>query len=154
MLTQEIKEAIDGHIKYFGSKEEALLLSLHSIQEHLGHIPEEALEELSEILDIPLHHIKGVVAFYEMFDTGEKAKHRIYVCNSIVCYLLKSHKVFNAVKELLGIEPGQVTRDGMFKLVEVQCLGACSEAPVFMIDNDIYKYESKEKLHEILAKYS
>jgi len=47
-----------------------------------------------------------------------------------------------------------VTRDGMFKLVEVQCLGACSEAPVFMVDNDTYRYESKEKLHEILAKYS
>jgi len=63
MLTQEIKEAVEGHIKYFGSKEEALLLSLHSIQEHLGHIPEEALEELSEILDIPLHHIKRCCGF-------------------------------------------------------------------------------------------
>ncbi len=154
MLKEEIIQEINEHVAYFGSKQEALMLSLHTIQEHLGHIPEEALVELSSILDTPLHHIKGVVAFYEMFDTGEKARHRIYVCNSIVCYLLKSHKIFNAVKELLGIDPGEVTRDDRFKLVEVQCLGACSEAPVFMIDNDTYKYESKEKLHEILSKYS
>lgn len=154
MLSQELKDEINAHVEYFGSKQEALLLSLHSIQEHLGYIPEEALIELSELLDTPLHHIKGVVAFYEMFDTTEKAKHRIYVCNSIVCYLLKSYKIYEAIKDVLGIEPGQTTRDSMFKLVEVQCLGACAQAPVFMIDKDIYKYESKEKLHEILTKYS
>jgi len=95
-----------------------------------------------------------VVAFYDMFDRETKAKHRIRVCVSIVCHLMEKNKLLKAIERILGIKPGEITPDGRFKLVPVQCLGACSEAPVFMVDEDEYKFEGEEKLNEILSRYT
>ncbi|MFN3870496.1 MAG: NADH-quinone oxidoreductase subunit NuoE [Aquificaceae bacterium] len=154
MFPEELKEKLKEHMEYFPRKEQSILLCLHEIQDYYGHIPSFALEELSQLLELPLSHVDGVVSFYDMFDRAEPAKHRIRVCISVVCGLMKSSEVLKAMKELLGISLGETTKDGKFKLLGVQCIGACSEAPCFMIDDDTYKFESKEKLHEILSRYT
>lgn len=154
MLPEELMNKLQEHINYFPRKEQAILLCLHEVQDYYGHIPWFALEEVAKLLELELNHVENVVSFYDMFDRGEPARHRIRVCVSVVCNLMNSKKVLDAFKEILGIGLGEVTKDGRFKLIGVQCIGACSEAPCFMIDKDIYKYEGKEKLHEVLSKYS
>ncbi|MCS7171118.1 MAG: NADH-quinone oxidoreductase subunit NuoE [Aquificaceae bacterium] len=154
MLPEELLKKLQGHAEYFPRKEQAILLCLHEVQDHYGHLPEFALKEVAKILDLPLNHIEDVVSFYDMFDRGLPARHRVRVCVSVVCNLMKSQRVLTALKELLGISIGEVTKDGKFKLVGVQCIGACSEAPCFMVDEDLYKFESKEKLNEILSRYT
>ncbi len=154
MFEKELENKLKSHINYFPKKEQAILLCLHEIQDHYGYIPPASLEYLSKIIDMPLNHIEGVVAFYDMFDTNESAKHRIRVCVSIVCHFMKNRELIEALKRKLGIELGEITRDGKFKLIPVQCLGGCSEAPLFMIDEDTYKYEGEESLDGILAKYT
>jgi len=146
-------ERLKEHINYFPRKEQAILLCLHEVQDFYGHIPQFALKEVAELLGVPLNHVENVVSFYDMFDRGEPARHRIRVCVSVVCELMNKDKLLKALKEILGIELGQTTKDGRFKLIGVQCLGACSEAPFFMIDKDSYKFESKEKLNEVLSRY-
>ena len=154
MLDEKLLDRIREHANYFPRKEQAILLCLHEIQDHYGHIPQDTLKDLADILNIPLSHVENVVSFYDMFDRGEPAKHRIRVCVSIVCDLLNKNELLDALRELLGIRFGEVTKDGRFKLIPVQCLGACSVAPVFMVDNDTYKFEGKERLNEILSRYT
>ncbi|WP_340690384.1 NADH-quinone oxidoreductase subunit NuoE [Hydrogenobacter thermophilus] len=154
MLEESLLEKLKQHAEYFPKREQAILLCLHEVQNHYGHIPEFALEEVAKILDLPLNHVENVVSFYDMFDRGEPARHRIRVCVSVVCHLMNKDKLIRALKELLNIDFGQVTKDGRFKLLAVQCLGACSEAPFFMVDEDAYKFENKEKLNEVLSRYA
>lgn len=153
-MKQELLEEIKEHINYFPRKEQSILLCLHAIQKHEGIISEDSLVKLSEMLELPLNYVKSVVAFYDMFDTKDKARHRIYVCDSIVCHIIGSSSLIATFEKLLGIKEGEVTNDNRFKLVKVQCLGACSSGPVFMIDEDLYKFENEVKLYEILSKYS
>ncbi|ADO44530.1 NADH-quinone oxidoreductase, E subunit [Hydrogenobacter thermophilus TK-6] len=154
MLEESLLEKLKQHAEYFPKREQAILLCLHEVQNHYGHIPEFALEEVAKILDLPLNHVENVVSFYDMFDRGEPARHRIRVCVSVVCHLMGKDKLIKALRELLNIDFGQVTKDGRFKLLAVQCLGACSEAPFFMVDEDAYKFENKEKLNEVLSRYA
>ena len=154
MFSEELRGKLKEHIDYFPRKEQAVLVCLHEIQNHYGYVPPESLEHLAQMLEVPLNHVEGVVAFYDMFDRETEAKHRIRVCVSIVCHLMEKNKLLKAIERILGIRPGEVTPDGKFKLVPVQCLGACSEAPVFMVDEDEYKFEGEEKLNEILSRYT
>ncbi len=154
MFAEDLRNRLREHIDYFPRKEQAILVCLHEIQDYYGYVPPESLKPLSEMLDMPLNHVEGVVAFYDMFDRETPAKHRIRVCVSIVCHLMDKNRLLKAIEKTLGIKPGEVTPDGKFKLVPVQCLGACSEAPVFMVDEDEYKFEGEEKLNEILSRYT
>ncbi len=154
MREGELLEKIKKHVKYFPQKEQAILLCLHEIQDHYGHIPQESLKNLAELLEVPLRHVKDVVAFYDMFDRGEPARHRIRVCVGLVCDLMNKRALVDALREILGIDFGETTKDGRFKLIPVQCVGACAVAPMFMVDSDTYKFEGKEKLHEVLSRYA
>jgi NADH-quinone oxidoreductase, E subunit len=154
MLPPELEQKLVEYANYFPKREQAILLCLHEVQDHYGNIPPFALEKVAQILGLPLNHVENVVSFYDMFDRGEPAKHRIRVCVSVVCNLMNKKRLLDAIRKHLGIGVGEVTKDGRFKLIAVQCLGACSEAPVFMVDNDTYKFESEEKLYEVLSKYT
>lgn len=154
MFEQELLEKLNSHINYFPRKEQAILLCLHAIQDHYGYIPQESLRSLADLLDMPLNHVEQVVAFYDMFDRQTPAKYRIRVCVSVVCHFMRSRELIKALEKTLKIRPGEVTPDGKFKIVPVQCLGACSEAPVFMVNEDTYKFEGEEKLNEILSRYT
>ena len=154
MFEEGLVERLRSHIDYFPRKEQAILLCLHEIQDHYGYIPQESLRPLADLLGVPLNHVEQVVAFYDMFDRDKPAKYRIRVCVSIVCHFLGKRKLLEALEKALKIKPGEVTPDGKFKIVPVQCLGACSEAPVFMINEDTYKFEGEEKIHEILSRYT
>ncbi len=154
MFEEALRSKLQEHIDYFPRKEQAILVCLHEIQDHYGYVPPESLKPLADMLGMPLNHVEGVVAFYDMFDRETPAKHRIRVCVSIVCHLMDKNKLLKALEKALGIKAGEVTPDGKFKIVPVQCLGACSEAPVFMIDEDEYKFEGEEKLNEILSRYT
>ena len=154
MLPAELEQKLEAYVKYFPRREQAILLCLHEVQDYYGNIPSFALERIAQILDLSLNHAENVVSFYDMFDRGEPARHRIRVCVSVVCDLMNKKRLLDAIRKYLGINVGESTKDGRFKLIAVQCLGACSEAPVFMVDNDTYKFESEEKLHEILSKYT
>ena len=154
MFSEELFERLRRHAESFPRREQAILLCLHEIQDHYGYIPEESLEPLSELLGLPLNHVKQVVSFYDMFDTDSPARYRIRVCVGIVCHLLGCERLVSAVRDVLGVGLGERTPDGRFKVVPVQCIGACAVAPVFMVNEDTYRFEGKEKLHEILSGYT
>lgn len=154
MLPAELLKSLDEIASSFPRREQSILLCLHYIQDHYGYIPDFALKEVARTLNLPLNHVEGVVAFYDMFDTSSKALYRVRVCTSVVCNLLGSERLLRALSLRLGIKPGEVSKDGKFKLIKVQCIGACSEGPCFMVNEDTYKFYSEEKLNEILSRYT
>lgn len=104
-----------------------------------GWLPEGAVEAVAEILDMAPIRVMEVATFYSMYKLEPVGKHQVNVCTTTPCWLRGSDDVVRACKSALGIGVGETTADGEFTLGEVECLGACVNAPVLQIDDDYYE---------------
>jgi NADH-quinone oxidoreductase subunit E len=130
-----------------------LIMILHKVQEEFRYIPKEAAVKVSEMLDIPLAKIYGVVTFYHLFKLKKPGKNQIAVCMGTACYLKGGEDLIAGLTEILGVKTGDVTADGLFSIEAVRCVGCCGLAPVMTIGKDVYGKVKKEQLPEIIAKY-
>ena len=139
--------------KYTPEKDN-LLYILHDIQDHhpQHYIPEEAVQVVAEYLNIPTNHIYGVLTFYTMYSTKPRWKNIIRLCESPPCYIKGSTNILRKLKMLLGVNTGETTKDGLFTLELCACLGVCGNAPVMMINEDVYGDLTEEKVEEIIDK--
>lgn len=139
--------------KYAPTKDN-LIYILHEIQDtHPQHyISEDAVEAVSEYLKIPSNHIYGVLTFYTMYSTKPRGKNIIRLCESPPCYIKGSDNIMRKLRTELGVEEGGTTKDGLFTLELCACLGVCGNAPVMMINDDVYGDLTEEKVEEILEK--
>ena len=131
-----------------------LIYILHDIQDqHPQHyISEDAAREISGYLDMPENQIYGVVTFYGMFSTTPRGKHIIRLCESPPCWLRGSDNILKTLRDLLGVKVGGTTKDGMFTLELCACLGVCGNAPVVMIDEDVYGDLTPARITDIINK--
>jgi len=156
-VSQEHREAIseiETLAEKWKGKKGNLIMILHEIQNHYGYVPRGISFELSRILDIPLARIYEVITFYHYFKIDPPAKHLIAVCLGTACYLKGSMDILEEIKSILHINEGESTKDGLFHLQGVRCLGCCGLAPVITIDGKIYGKLKKGDIVEILSKYS
>lgn len=139
--------------KYEPTKDN-LIYILHEIQDtHPQHyISEEAVSVISEYLNVPANHIYGVLTFYSMYSTKPRGKNIIRLCESPPCYVKGSDNMLRKLKTLLGVNVGETTKDGLFTLELAACLGVCGNAPVMMINDDVYGDLNEEKIEEIVGK--
>ena len=107
-------------------------------------IPLEAMNEVGKILSIPMIKVLEVATFYSMFNLAPVGKYLVQICGTTPCWLRGSDKITEACKKKLGINYGETTQDNQFTLMEVECLGACSNAPMVQI-NDTYYEDLTEK---------
>lgn len=116
-----------------------------------GWIPTAAIEKIAEILDLPVVRVHEVVTFYTMYKLYPLGKYNIQVCTTTPCWLCGAGKIKKACEEHLGIHVGETTPDGYFTLEEVECLGACVNAPMIQVNSDNY-YEdlTPERMIEII----
>ena len=140
-------------VQQWKGKEGNLIMILHEIQNHHGYVPRELSLELSKMLDVPLARIYEVLTFYNFFKLTPPGKHRIALCMGTACYLRGAQIILDEIKNILGIKEGQTTKDGIFYLDVVRCLGCCGLAPVMMIDNKVYGKVKKSEVADILSKY-
>jgi len=105
------------------------------------------------MLDVPLARIYEVITFYNFFKLTPPGKHRIALCMGTACYLRGAAVILEEIKNILGIKEGQTTKDGIFYLDVVRCLGCCGLAPVVMIDDKVYGKVKKNEIADILSKY-
>src|SRR5262245_11772920 len=151
LLTDEMKKYLAG--KYFPrypTKRAALLPALHYIQHEYGHIPMQALQEVAEFLELAPAEVLDTASFYEEYWLRPKGKYLIQVCRSLSCELCDSEKLTGMVREKLGVEVGETTKDGRFTLVELECLGACGTAPVALVNDVLYEELTPAKLQQII----
>jgi NADH-quinone oxidoreductase subunit E len=128
----------------------ALLPVLWLCQERWGWISAGIMRAVGQRLDLSPAFVEGVASFYTMYLLRPPGKYLLQVCTTLSCQLCGTSGIVDHLKEKLGIDFGETTKDGRFTLVDVQCLGACGEAPVVQINNDYYTNLTEKCLDEIL----
>ncbi len=129
-----------------------LIYILHDIQDqHPQHyISEEAVAAVSNYLNVPESHIFGVLTFYTMYSTKPRGKNIIRLCESPPCWLKGSDAVHKTLKDYLGVKTGETTQDGEFTLELCACLGVCGNAPVMMVNEDVYGDLTPDRVKKII----
>jgi NADH-quinone oxidoreductase E subunit len=129
----------------------AILMVLHIIYDQFGHIDKKALEQGAVLMELPLIDFEQASSFYTLFPNKPVGKYHIQVCRTLSCHLRGAMDLTELLKKKLGIELGEVTPDGLFSLVEVECLGSCGTSPVLQINESYYENINREHLDKILS---
>jgi NADH-quinone oxidoreductase subunit E len=118
----------------------ALIPLVHLAQEQDGHVTEDAMEHIAELLGITPAEVYGTASFYEMFKFERVGRYCVNVCTNISCQLLGAWELLEHAEKRLGIKAGGTTSDGVFTLEDVECIAACTEAPAIQVN---YRYRYK-----------
>jgi len=124
------------------------LAILQDLQRKFGFVPREAIEAVSSYLNVKVSAIYSMATFYRALSLTPKGKHVIRVCDGTACHIRGAPALLDSLKRGLKIAPGETTKDGLFTLETVNCLGACAIAPVMVVDD---KYHPKVKPDEVMA---
>jgi len=130
-----------------------LIPLLQDVQNIYGYLPENALLDVSDFVKIPLSRVYGVATFYNQFRLMPLGENIIRVCRGTACHVKNSANMLFALESELGISAGQTTRDKKFTLEVVNCIGACSIAPVILVNDDYHGKISVKDIPKILKKY-
>jgi len=114
----------------------ALMVILNEMQSQIGFISDPMQRYIAAKLHVPASKVHGVVSFYSFFTTTPRGKHTVKFCMGTACYVGGMPQLIEKAKQVLGIEPGETTKDGKITLEICRCVGACSQAPVIVIDED------------------
>ena len=128
----------------------ALMVILNEIQNQIGFISEPMQGYIAEKMRIPSSTVHGVVSFYSFFTTTPRGRHTIKFCMGTACYVGGAPQLIEKAKQVLGVEPGQTTQDGSITLELCRCVGACSQAPVVVIDEDSHGRVRPNKLPQLV----
>ncbi|PKP01683.1 MAG: NADH-quinone oxidoreductase subunit NuoE [Bacteroidetes bacterium HGW-Bacteroidetes-6] len=140
-------------VKYENSSRDSLIPLLQEIQETEGYLSEEAIVKAGKKLKIPTSKIYGVATFYNQFRFEPVGRYHIQVCRGTACHVLGSATVLQELESNLRIKAGQTTRDCMFSIEVVACIGACGLAPVICINGEFFANVTTEKIKEIIETY-
>lgn len=144
---EQLREKITEHKKKPGP----LMPTLHDAQNIFGCVPLEVQKIISEELGESIAKINGVVTFYSHFSLEPTGKHVIAVCLGTACYVRGSQGIIDKFKEILKIDSGQTTEDGLFTLQETRCIGACGLAPVFTVGSEVYGNATVKTATDVLG---
>jgi len=144
---------LDNVIDLYKEKEGCLIMVLHAAQNIFGYLPREVQMYVAEKLQISFSEVYGVVSFYSFFSTTERGRHTIRVCLGTACYVRGGKKLVEALEQKLNVHVGETTEDKRFTFEIARCIGACGLAPAIMIDDEVYKQVTTQKLDSILAQY-
>jgi len=154
LLSEHTRADIDHWLTKFPAdrKRSAVLAALRAVQhQNHGYLTQPLMDAVAEYLDLPTIQVYEVANFYSMFETKPVGRIHISVCTNISCMLCGSDEILKHVEKKLGIKVGQSTPDGKFYLKqEEECLAACNNAPMMMIDHVYYEHLTPQKVDQIL----
>lgn len=133
-----------------GRQQSAVMPLLDIAQRQEGWVSQAAMEAIADMLEMAPIRVEEVATFYTMYNRQPVGKFHVQVCTNICCLLRGSDGVGATAKEALGVEWGGTTEDGLFTLSEVECLGACTNAPMMQINDDYYEDLSPESARSVL----
>ena len=151
-LDDTLKSSLQEVLERYPRKQAATLPVLHAVQEKVGWLPYQAIEEIADYLEVPASQVLDTASFYEEFWLKPKGKYVIWMCQSISCEVMGQPSLTQQVAEHLGIKPGETTEDGKFTLMTVECLGCCGDAPCALVNEEIYGKITAENFIESLDK--
>jgi NADH:ubiquinone oxidoreductase subunit E len=149
-VEEKLKSILNNHIKEEGN----IISLLQDIQDTFGYIPEKIVDWFSQKLDIPESKIFGVATFYSQFHLQPRGKNIISICCGTACYVKGGIKIAERVLMELGLSyEGDTTTDKMFTVDVVRCMGACSIAPVVIINNRVYPNMTVNSTSRLIKKF-
>lgn len=149
-MTDELRSILDS---YPEAGRDKLIPILQEAQEVEGYISKSAVVSISKHLGLSSSKIYGVATFYNQFRFEPRGYYHIQVCRGTACHVKGSAKILNAIVKEISIEPDRTTRDGMFSLEIVACIGACGLAPVISINGEFHAKLTPEDIPEIIDSY-
>lgn len=153
MATTTAPQGIDEVIREHPASREHLISILQDVQEAEGYLSRESIDRIADYLHLPSSKIFGVATFYNQFKLAKPGKIRIQVCRGTACHVKGSLNLLDSLKLLLGIEVGETTKDGLFTLETVACVGGCSIAPVITANGKFFGRLDKKKLESLVEKF-
>jgi NADH-quinone oxidoreductase subunit E len=140
--------------KYPKGKQKSAILPLLDLaqRQNDGWLSVPAIECVADTLEIPYMRAYEVASFYTMFYLKPVGKHHVQICGTTPCWLRGSDEITKACEDHMGIKVGETTKDGKFTLTEVECLGACRNAPLVQINDDYFEDLDKDKMKEVLER--
>ncbi|MDR0932259.1 MAG: NAD(P)H-dependent oxidoreductase subunit E [Victivallales bacterium] len=130
-----------------------LIQILHRAQSIFGYLPESVQRFIAESLNISRAEVYGVISFYSYFTDKPVGRYKINVCTGTACFVKGAPKVLDELKRRLGVNEGESTPDGRFFLGALRCVGACSLAPVVMVNDKVYGNMTADKVADVLKEY-
>ena len=144
---------VKKQINKYPDKKGILIPVLQDIQAKYGYIPSEAVSLIAKELSIYPIDIYGILTFYAQFHLAPRGQHIITVCQGTACHVMGGKAILDYIASLLDVAVGETTKDGLFTLERVACLGCCGMAPVIMIDKDFYGGCTIQSVEKLLDKY-
>jgi bidirectional [NiFe] hydrogenase diaphorase subunit len=128
---------IAATMRRHGHEADALIETLHSVQESFGYLDDDSLRWVAMNLRVPFSRVYGVSTFYHHFTMRPPGKHTCVVCLGTACYIRGAQAILDGVGEHLAIKPGETTPDGQVSLLTARCLGSCGLAPAVVFDGAV-----------------
>jgi NADH-quinone oxidoreductase subunit E len=154
VLSDVAKKKIDRELAKFPAdqKQSAVMAALAIAQDENGWLPNELMDEVANYLGMPSIAVYEVATFYNMYNLKPMGKHKITVCTNLPCALSGGVDAAEYLKSKLGVDWKEITADGKFSVVEGECMGACADAPVLLVNNKrMCSFMSKPKLDQLIA---
>ena len=149
---EEAKKRFEYILTRYPNKEAALLPTLHLAQELWGWISPEVVHYVSGLLDLSPATVFGVVSFYDMYDLKPVGKYRLRVCTNLSCMVSNAYDIYEHLCDRLNVKPHETSKDGLYTVLEVECLGSCGTAPVVQVNNDYHESMDVAKMDALLEK--
>ena len=150
---EQMTPQLKAFIEEWKSKPGNLIMVLHQVQQAYGYIPRNIAIEVSEMLEVPLAKIYGVVTFYNFFKLQKAGKYKIQVCLGTACYIRGGDDLLKTLEKELGIGLNATTADGMFSIEAVRCLGCCGLAPVIVVNGNVHGRLTSKDVPGIIEQY-
>jgi len=137
LLSEQAYQKIDKELRKFpdDQKQSAIMAALAIAQDEKGWLSTETMEDVANYLKVPPIAVQEVASFYNMFNTSPTGRFKITVCTNLPCALRDGVKTADYLKQKLGIGFHETTADGRYTLLEGECMGACGDAPVLLVNN-------------------
>src|SRR5690606_35195105 len=145
--------AVDALVARFASLPGPLLPLLHAVQEELGFIPEDAIPQIAQGLNLSRAEVHGVVSFYHWFRRHQPGRHVVHVCRAEACQAVNCEATEAHAKRVLGVDYHGTSADGQFTLEAAYCLGNCAAGPSVMIGDRLYGRVTPGRLEELLQQW-
>jgi NADH-quinone oxidoreductase subunit E len=154
LLSEQAYKKIDRELAKFPAdqRQSAVMAALAIAQDERGWVSPEVMQDLADYIGMPAIAVQEVATFYNMYNLKPIGKHKVTICTNLPCALSGGEKAAAYLKEKLGIDYRQTTADGQFTLVEGECMGACGDSPVLLVNNKrMCSHMSNEKIDALLT---
>ncbi|MFZ0315137.1 MAG: NAD(P)H-dependent oxidoreductase subunit E [Candidatus Korobacteraceae bacterium] len=150
IFSDQLEQRFATMVGHYPTKRSVLVPMLLYIQDELGALTDEAIDEIAKRTELSDLEVRNVISYYSMLRTHPVGKYNLQVCTNVSCLLRGADDIFEHCKKKLGVGNKQTTPDGLFYLEEVECIGACSWAPALMMNYDFVENLTPEKIDELV----